>query len=105
MPWRNCWRTNCGVVRPGRKPDVGLLAVRGINDGVWDANLVTDELFLSDRCFEMLGFLPGEIQPSRSEWLARIHPEDAALREHAMAEHLAGRTSRYHVEFRMRGKD
>ncbi len=85
--------------------DRWLLAVRGINDGIWDSNLLTDEVFLSERCFEMLGFAPGEIQPSRSEWLARVHPDDEPAREAAMQEHLAGRTSHYIAEFRMRGKD
>jgi PAS domain S-box-containing protein len=85
--------------------DRWLLAVRGINDGIWDASLVKDEIFLSDRCFEMLGFQPDEIKPSRSDWLARIHPADVPVRERAMAEHVAGRTSHYDVEFRMRHKD
>lgn len=85
--------------------DRWVLAVRGINDGIWDADLVADKLFLSHRCFEMLGFAPDEPQPSRSDWLARVHPDDAANRELAMKEHLAGRSPHYNVEFRMRCKD
>ncbi len=85
--------------------DRWLLALRGINDGIWDANLVDDEIFLSDRCIEMLGFAPNEIRPSRSEWLGRIHPDDEPGRARAMHDHIAGRTSHYHSEFRMRGKD
>jgi PAS domain S-box-containing protein len=85
--------------------DRWLLAVRGINDGIWDSNLLTDEVYLSERCFEMLGFASGEIQPSRSEWLARVHPDDEPAREAAMQDHMAGRTSHYSAEFRMRGKD
>jgi len=73
--------------------------VRGINDGIWDSNLLTDEVFLSERCFEMLGFAPGEMQPSRSEWLARVHPDDEPAREAAMQDHIAGRTSHYSADF------
>jgi PAS domain S-box-containing protein len=82
-----------------------LLAVRGINDGIWDSNLLTDEVYLSERCFEMLGFKPGEIKPSRSEWLSRVHPEDEPRRQMAMDEHLKGLTDHYDAEFRMRTKD
>jgi PAS domain S-box-containing protein len=85
--------------------DRWLLAVRGINDGIWDSDLRTQEVYLSDRCLEMLGFEPGEIKPTRAEWLARVHPDDEPAREKAMAEHIAGRRSHYESEFRMRAKD
>jgi PAS domain S-box-containing protein len=81
------------------------LAVRGINDGIWDSNLLTQEIYLSDRCLEMLGFAPGEIKPTRAEWLSRVHPEDEPAREKAMAEHLAGKRSHYAFGFRMQAKD
>src|SRR4051812_40942354 len=82
-----------------------LLAVRGINDGIWDSNLLTDEVYLSERCFGMLGFSPGEIQPTRSEWLSRVHPDDEPGRQLAMEQHLKGRSDHYDAEFRMRAKD
>ncbi len=85
--------------------DRWLLAVRGINDGIWDSDLRTQEVYLSDRCLEMLGFAPGEITPTRAEWLARVHPEDEPAREKAMADHLAGKRSHYEFEFRMMAKD
>jgi PAS domain S-box-containing protein len=85
--------------------DRWLLAVRGINDGIWDSDLRTQEVYLSDRCLEMLGFAPGEIKPTRSEWLARVHPADEPERERAMQEHLAGKRPHYESEFRMRNKD
>lgn len=85
--------------------DRWLLAVRGINDGIWDCDLRTQEVYLSDRCLEMLGFAPGEIKPTRAEWLARVHPDDEPARERAMAEHLAGKRPHYEFEFRMRNKD
>jgi len=81
------------------------LAVQGINDGIWDVNLTNDEIFLSDRCLEMLGFEPGELKPTRAEWLARIHPDDEPARATAMEEHLQSRSGHYRAEFRMRCKD
>ena len=53
-----------------------MLAVKGANDGLWDWDLLTNNLFLSARWRELLG-LPGQdISGTPDEWFRRIHPED-----------------------------
>jgi PAS domain S-box-containing protein len=52
------------------------LAVRGANDGLWDWDLMRDEVYYSDRWKEMLGLSYDEINSSPYEWLKRIHPQD-----------------------------
>jgi len=52
------------------------LALEGANDGLWDWSPPTGEVHYSPRWFEMLGYRPGEIAPSFSAILDRLHPED-----------------------------
>lgn len=81
------------------------LAVRGANDGVWDANLVTGEVFYSERWKEMLGYHGDEIAGRTEDWQALLHPEDRARVLAEYEAHLAGKTEFYQVEFRMRCRD
>ncbi len=54
------------------------LAVAGSNDGIWDWDIATDEIYFSPRWKEILGFekSDSEFRDKISDWHARIHPED-----------------------------
>ncbi len=81
------------------------LAVSGANDGIWDWNPQTNEVFFSDRWKSMLGYGSDEIGSHVDEWISRVHPDDL---EQTMAEvqrHLRGETTFYQCEHRMRCKD
>lgn len=81
------------------------LAISGANDGVWDWNLQSGELFLSDRWKTMLGYQPDEISNQFSEWETRIHPDDVEKVMQEVNRHLDGRSLLYQVEHRVRCKD
>ncbi|SEJ07915.1 PAS domain S-box-containing protein/diguanylate cyclase (GGDEF) domain-containing protein [Pseudomonas linyingensis] len=81
------------------------LALDGIGDGVWDWDLQSDRLYFSPTWKALLGYAEDEIGDSPQEWRDRLHPEDAARCEHALHECLAGRTSMYRCEKRLRCKD
>ncbi len=44
--------------------------------GIWDWNLVTDELIWSDETYRILGFSPGEVTPSLEVFFDRVHGDD-----------------------------
>ena len=81
------------------------LVMQGTNDGLWDWDLRTDDVYFSPRWKSMLGYQDHEIANRFEEWQRLLHPDDV---EQAMAEvqaYLQGRTEVYQLEHRLRHKD
>jgi diguanylate cyclase (GGDEF)-like protein/PAS domain S-box-containing protein len=81
------------------------LAMQGANDGLWDWNLVTNEIFYSSRWKAMLGYAEGDITHTPGEWFNRIVPEDLEQVNTAIASHLGGYTDHFECEYRMVHRD
>jgi diguanylate cyclase (GGDEF)-like protein/PAS domain S-box-containing protein len=81
------------------------LAVRGTNDGIWDWDLLRDRVHYSERWKAILGFEEAEVGDGPEEWLARIHPDDAARVRAKLADHREGRIQVFEDEHRVRHKD
>lgn len=60
----------------GRTTSSFELAVKGSNDGLWDWNLETNEVFFSARWKAMLGYAESDIANHFEEWQKRLHPDD-----------------------------
>lgn len=80
-------------------------ALSAVNDGVWDWDLNSGNIFFSDRFFSMLGYDPFEMPQEFQSWHALIHPNDllVALQfiekiKNALCENLK-------FEYRLRKKD
>ncbi|MFA7297306.1 MAG: PAS domain-containing protein [Dehalococcoidia bacterium] len=59
-----------------------------VGSGEW--NMQTDVTWWSEEMFRLLGFEPGEAEPSRDLFLARTHPDDRDLLRRILAQLLAG---------------
>ena len=81
------------------------LAVRGANDGLWDWNLSTNKIYLSERLKAIAGCLDSEIGTEPSEWLDRIHPNDREPFLQKMRAHLDGQTPEFECEHRLLHRD
>jgi diguanylate cyclase (GGDEF)-like protein/PAS domain S-box-containing protein len=81
------------------------LAMRGANDGLWDWNLRTNDMYFSLRWKEMLGCQESDIEDSVEAWFARVHPEDREQLETALRMHLKGQTEHFEHEHRMLHQD
>ena len=77
------------------------LAVQGANDGLWDWNLTTNEVYWSGRWKAMLGCEDAAVGSSPDEWFTRIHRDDLAGVRETLAAHLAGPAGHYESEHRM----
>jgi two-component system, NtrC family, sensor kinase len=75
------------------------LAMQAINEGVYDWNIETGEIYYSPRVRDALGLTPEQLR-NRADWLDRIHPDDHSAYKEAFAEHLKGKTDRFLCEYR-----
>ncbi len=75
------------------------------NQGVWDWNAHTNEVFFSKQWKKMLGYEEDEIGTSLSEWETRIHPDDLEKTLADIKKHFSGETEYYENEHRVRCKD
>jgi PAS domain-containing protein len=81
------------------------LAVAGTKDGIRDWNIVTGELFMSDRWLAMLGYRPGDLAANIDAWSEVLHPQDKLQTLARLQAHLAGETPFSETEFRLRCAD
>ena len=81
------------------------LALHANDDGIWDWNLKTNEIFYSERWKTMLGYEEWEITNNHDEWTKRVHREDLERVTNAFDEHLDQKTDYYSVEYRLQCKD
>jgi PAS domain S-box-containing protein len=81
------------------------LALRGNNDGLWDWNARTNEVFFSPRWKQMLGYEDSEFTNSTEEWDKSVHPDDLERVQRELWDHLSRKTPYYRSEYRLRAKD
>src|SRR5947209_9247919 len=82
-----------------------LLAVQGANDGYYDWNLLNDEIYLSPRWKELIGYSDAELSNCFETWVGLLHPEDREQATATTQRLLAGKLSQYQIEYRLRHKD
>ena len=81
------------------------LAARGANDGLWDWDLKTDQVYYSPRWKEMLGHDEADLGSSPTEWFRRVHAVDVERMRATLDAHLAGRTPHFESEHRIQCRD
>jgi diguanylate cyclase (GGDEF)-like protein/PAS domain S-box-containing protein len=80
------------------------LAAKGANDGLWDWNLATGEIYFSPRWNLMLGYTDSEGWSCPEDWFSHIHADDREQVLAGIAAHCAGKTPEFVSEYRMRHK-
>ena len=80
------------------------LAVRGTDDGLWDWNIVTNEVYWSPRWKAILGYAEDEITAHTEGYVKMLHPDDLDRMQQHVDSHLAHRTP-VDIDVRLRHKD
>jgi PAS domain S-box-containing protein len=75
------------------------LAMRAINEGVYDWDIANDAIYYTERVYTALG-LPRDELKTPQDWLRRIHPDDVDGYRRAMVAHFKGETDRFEHGFR-----
>mgnify|MGYP006282232849 CR=1 FL=1 len=81
------------------------LAATASNDGIWDWNLLTNEVYFSPRWKEMLGYSDSELVNCYETWSERIHPEDFKETITALNACLEGNSELYENVHRLKNKN
>ena len=82
-----------------------VLATQATNDGIWDWDLTTNEIFYTSRWQNMLGLEAEDCYASPDEWLSRVNPEDQERLNEAIDAHLQGLTPTLECEYRIMHQD
>lgn len=77
------------------------LAARGANDGLWDWNMKSEEMYFSPRWKSMLGYEEDQIGNAPDEWFDRVHPDDIDELKLELESHLKGVTPHFEHEHRI----
>jgi PAS domain S-box-containing protein len=80
-------------------------AINGSQDGLWDWNLVTNELYLSPRLKEMLGYSDEEMPNALESWERVVHPDDYDRAVEFIAQCHKNPDLEYKIEYRAKHKD
>lgn len=81
------------------------LAVTGVNDGLWEWDIRRDQMYLSARWMEMMGYESKERFVDSGFWPQHVHADDLPRLQPQLIEHLKGNTKFYEAEHRMLHQD
>ena len=77
------------------------LAVDATSEGMWDVDLRTGAQVVNDHWFTLLGYAPGEVEPTYERFRSHLHPDDLGRFHRALDGCLEGRLPRYECEYRV----
>jgi len=82
------------------------IAIDGAGDGVWDWDLISGEIIVSEIFAAMLGYPKDSLGPySLDTWVETIHPDDKTSAQQQIQNYLDGKLPFYKDTFRLKCKD
>nr|WP_283164327.1 GGDEF domain-containing phosphodiesterase [Shewanella corallii] len=82
-----------------------LFAVDGSQNGIWDWNIATGQVYLSERWKGMLGYRPDELESDFEAWTTRVHPDDKERVLEELNQFIDGTIPEFENVHRLRHKD
>lgn len=78
--------------------------MKAANDGMWDWDLLSDEVYFDPRYYQMAGYEVDDFPHRLEEFQNRVHPNHVAHVMDQAEKHLKGEIDRFIVEFKFRKK-
>lgn len=76
------------------------LVLEGSNDGIWDWDIITHNIYCNDRLYEIVGLSSAEVKVTYDLFCQLLHPEDRLKVSQVIGEHLQSNIE-LDVEFRL----
>ena len=73
--------------------------------GIWDWNVLTNEVFYSEQWKKQLGYTDKELENKFETWQELLHPEDKEVSEKAVVSYLEQPEGKFILDFRLKHKD
>jgi two-component system, cell cycle sensor histidine kinase and response regulator CckA len=80
------------------------LSMEATDDGIWDWDTKTDEVYRSPTFYRMLGYDQAEFPLGFDGWKSLVHPDDVDEAILSLTDYLTGKAESYQTEFRMFNK-
>jgi diguanylate cyclase (GGDEF)-like protein/PAS domain S-box-containing protein len=101
--------TTASLVHPeapdAEQQETYALAALVSQDGLWNWNLRSQQIFFSAHWQAMLGLEAVDKLGSVSDWFNRVHPEDRKTLGQSLRQHLNGETAQIRCQYRLRHAD
>ena len=81
------------------------VAIDGTQAGIWDWDMIKNEVVFSAQWKRMLGYEEDEIEDKFEGWKSLWHPDDAQVIQQSIDDYLNGKTEKYEIIHRCRHKD
>ena len=99
------WLVRRIILKAEKEREQYEFAINGINDGLWDWNLKTDEIYFSPRGKEIMGYKNDDTSYKFSSWKDNIHPDDLEKILQAVKDSHSDKNIKFNQTHRLKHKD
>jgi PAS domain S-box-containing protein len=78
------------------------LAISGTNDGIWDWNIITNQIYYSPTWMRIIGYEHNPLPHLFSTWADNVHPDELEMALSDINNHLEGETDVYQNNHRIK---
>jgi len=81
------------------------LVIDASEQGIWDWNIETNEVFFSEQWKRQIGYQDHEIKNDFGSWIEHLHPDEKETCQNIVQAYLNNPVGHFFLEFRFRHKD
>jgi two-component system cell cycle sensor histidine kinase/response regulator CckA len=81
------------------------LALEGTDQGLWEFDLLTQEVIYSHNWQKILGYGPDESRFDYHWWISQIHPDSLSVFDKALTDYMLGNTKYLDWEYQIKNKE